>query len=335
MKILKWLLIVLLILAGLVLIVPAFLPATTIISAEADIAVGPDEVFHSAALYLNRDQWDPWLQMEPEAKVTIEPKEGYIGSTYSWEGDKIGYGMMKVEKVVFGKEIQSTIWFGEDPDSSLVEWHLEKTDEGTHVTWNFVADGKYPFGRLMMMMMSGGMQNSFESGLASMKEIIEADPPKLYKTGEIQVGMMKKMHTLVIPMEGTMEEMSQQMGNMFKMLFGEVAKQGLQMAGTAFSYYIDFDEETGYAHALLGLQIAEPGKASGDIKSKTFKEQEVVMLPHYGKYDYLKDSYETLTKYTEENGMKLTGGAFELYKTTMMESDNPMDWLTVIAFPLK
>ncbi len=183
MKVLKVILIVLVVLAGLVLIVPAFLPATTTLSAEIEIAVGPDEVFHSAALYSNRDQWDPWLKMDPEAKVNINPMEAYVGSTYKWAGDEIGSGTIKVEKVVYGKKILSSIWFGEDPDSSIVEWHLKKTDVGTHVSWNFIADGKYPFGRLMLMMMSGGMTSSLESGLADMKTLLEADPPKLFKTG--------------------------------------------------------------------------------------------------------------------------------------------------------
>jgi len=176
MKVFKGILIFIIILAALVVIVPAFMPSTVTISAEVEIALEPAEVFHSAALYTNRESWDPWIAMEPEAKVTISPDENYVGSTYSWEGEKIGNGTMKVEEVIFGKYIRSSIWFGEDPNPSMVEWHLEKSDIGTHVTWNFIADGNYPFGRLMLALMSGGMETSFESGLASFKEMLEDGP---------------------------------------------------------------------------------------------------------------------------------------------------------------
>lgn len=335
MKVLKWILIVLVILAGLVLIVPAFLPATTTLSAEIEIAVGPDEIFHSAALYTDRDQWDPWLKMEPEAKVTIEPIEGYIGSTYKWEGEKIGSGTMRVEEVVFGKIIQSSIWFGEATDSSIVEWHLEKTDVGTHVTWNFIADGKYPFGRLMLMMMSGGMKSSFESGLADMKVILEADPPKLFKSGEIHIGELPEMNTLVIAAEGTMEEMAGQMGRIYTDLFTYAGASQYTVVGNPFSYYLDFDEETGYSHALIGIQTEEKGKSEGDIVVKKLKKKEALMVVHNGKYEFLKESYAVLMKYAAEEQIELEGAAIEIYKKSMMESKNPMDWETVIAFPLK
>ncbi len=59
------------------------------------------------------------------------------------------------------------------------------------------------------------------------------------------------------------------------------------------------------------------------------------MTVHSGKYEYLKDSYRALTKYAEENGIELDGAAIEIYKNSMMESKNPMDWKTLIAFPLK
>ncbi len=323
------------ILAGLVIIVPAFMPSTVTISAEVEIAVAPEEVFQSAAMYADRESWDPWIATEPEAKVTISPNENYVGSTYSWEGEKIGNGTMKVEEIIFGKYIRSSIWFGEDPDPSVVEWHLEKSDIGTHVSWDFIADGKYPFGRLMLALMSGGMKTSFETGLVNLKEMLEADPPKLFKTGGIHVDMFPGMNAMVIPMEGTMEQISEQMGQLFPKLFAETGRQNLQMAGPPFAHYLDYDEETGFSHALLGLSINEPGISAGDILAREYTETKALIVIHTGKYDYLKNSYDALSEYALENEIELTGSAFEVYTKTMMETENIMEWKTLIAFPLK
>lgn len=69
--------------------------------------------------------------------------------------------------------------------------------------------------------------------------------------------------------------------------------------------------------------------------AKTFKETKAAITVHSGKYEYLADSYGALSRYAEEKGLDMTGGALEIYKKTMMESTNPFDWKTVIAYPLK
>lgn len=335
MKVLKWIMIVLLAIAALVLIVPAFLPAETTISAEAEIAVTPEEICHYAALFTDRDKWDPWLEIEPDADVKISPVEGYIGSTYTWDGDKIGSGLMKVEKVVFGKVIQSSIWFGEEADSSVVEWRFKPTDTGTQVTWNFMAQGKYPFGRWMLMLMSGGMKSSFEAGLENLKGIIEANPPKMYKTGDIKVDVLPQMHVLVMAAAGTMEEITSQFERIFSTLFSHAGTNNLQVVGPPFAYYIDYDEESGFSNAMIGIQIGEKGKSTGEIMAKTFNETKAVITVHSGKYENLIDTYATLSKYVEENEIEVSGAALEVYLKTMMESTNPFDWKTKVAYPLK
>ena len=240
-----------------------------------------------------------------------------------------------VNKVIFGKLIQSSIFFGEESDSSLIEWRFKKTDVGANVNWSFTSQGKYPFGRLMLKMMAGEMQSSLEQGLANLKEIIEANPPKLYTTGDFTVEVLPEMHVLMIPASGTMEEITSQFDRIFTALFTYTGANNIQVAGPPFAYYIDFDEETGFSNAMIGVHLAEPAKSTGEMIARTFKETKAVTTVHSGKYEYLKDSYGNLTEYAEETGLELTGGAFEIYKKTMMESPNPIDWKTVIAYPIK
>lgn len=149
-----------LIIIALILIIPLFLPATVEITSQKEIMLTPAQVFHHAASYTDRNLWDPWLETEPEAGYTIVPQPDYVGSTYTWNGKKIGTGRMVVDSVVFGRYIASHIYFGDDPDPSLVEWELEKTGEDTGITWKFTAKGKYPLERMMLNMMKGGMEET-------------------------------------------------------------------------------------------------------------------------------------------------------------------------------
>lgn len=177
MKFLKVLLIIILVIAGLILIIPVFLPGQTTVSTSTSIALSPERVFQQTARFSNRAAWDPWLKMEPDAEVTINSKPGYVGSTYSWEGEKIGNGKMRVDSVQLPDYISSSIWFGESSEPSHVEWLFEDRGDSTRVTWQFSAEGSYPFGRFMLLLMKGPLESSFTSGLADYKAFLEANPP--------------------------------------------------------------------------------------------------------------------------------------------------------------
>jgi effector-binding domain-containing protein/uncharacterized protein YndB with AHSA1/START domain len=335
MKFLKWLLYIVLVLVAIVLIVPLFLPATVEVTAEKDVAVSPEQVFQNAATYTDRNAWDPWLTTEPDAEYTIEPKPGYVGSVYTWNGRKIKTGRMVVDSVVFGKYIASMIYFGKDPEPSLVEWNLEKTETGTHIKWQFTSEASYPVERLMMNLFRGAMQKDFEKGLDNLKAYLEENPPRLSTLGEIRAGTIGPMFTLVAGASGTMDQFGEQMSELFPRLAMEVESQGLQMAGGPFSHYLTYDAETGISDYLCGIPVATPGKNSGDIKARTYGKIPVIQVMHTGPYEEFVHSYDALMNYIESNGINVTMEAFEFYLTDPMTEHDVTRLQTLIAMPIK
>jgi effector-binding domain-containing protein len=335
MKALKWVVIVLVVLAGLILIIPIFLPSQAKFASEISINLSQEQIFQSVALYTNRDQWDPWLSMEPDAKVTISPNSEYVGSTYKWEGDKIGSGKMQVDSINYPDYIRSNIWFGDMPDPSVVEWNFNDNGNGTDIEWSFNSEGSYPFGRIMLLFMKKPMNEAFTSGLANLKSYLEENPPVLYELSEIKIRKSDPTNAMILPVEGNMEEIGAQMMNGYTELYTEITKQGLRVTGPFFAQYLDYDKETGFSHALLGVPVDKKGVKSGEMKPEFYDAAEAVSAIHYGKYEYFKESYEALESYVMENDIKVSGGAFEIYLKTMMESKNPMEWQTLIAFPIK
>jgi effector-binding domain-containing protein len=320
---------------ALILIIPLFLPATIEVSSQKEIMLTPAQVFHNAASYTDRNQWDPWLETEPEAEFTLKPAPDYVGSTYTWNGKKIRTGKMVVDSVTFGKYIASSIYFGDDPEPALVEWDLEKTGDGTSITWKFTVDGNYPLERIILNLMRGGMEKSFAKGLANLKEYLEDNPPVLSHLGEVTTGKIGPMFALMSGAKGSMEETGAQMGQMYMDIMNEINAQGLQMAGAPFCHYLSFDQETGITEFLAGIPTVTRGKSSGDIEARSYPEMETLMAMHSGPYDELPVSYKKLMEYVEDNQLEVKWESFEFYHTDPESEPNITKWETLIAFPMK
>lgn len=335
MKALKIIGIIVAVLVAALLIIPLFSPATVVVSSEKTIELAPEQVFPTLATFANREAWDPWVAKDSTVRVTIESDPGFVGSTYEWEGEEVGSGKMEVISVEEPGYISSHIWFMGAEDPAHVEWNLEDLDGATNAVWSFTTDVTYPFGRLGMMIGKGFLKKDFEAGLSNLKSYLEANPPKVSLLGPITNEVQKPFEALVAKGAGTMEEMAQSIGQLYGMVMAEVEKQGLEMAGPAFIHYLDYDEETGFANFLAGVQVNKPGRDAGEVKAASYDEMNVVQGLHTGPYEKFEESYIQLGMHVSENALDVTGEAFEFYIVDMREVDDPSKYQTIIAFPLK
>jgi len=335
MKALKIILIIVGVLVAAILIVPLFSPATAEVSAEIEIALEPSQIFPTVASFVNRWEWDPWVTQDSTADVKLEPQEGYVGSTYSWLGEKVGTGRMEVVSVQENEYIESSLWFGEVETPSLVEWTFEAVEGGTHVSWSFAQETAWPIERLGMMIGKVFLKQSFELGLANLKEYMESMPQALSSLGTISVETQKPIMALMADGAGTMETIGVQLGELYGLIYAEVEKQELQVIGAAFVHYLDFDESTGHSNYRAGFMVDRAGSNAGEVVAVEYPAMEVVQAIHTGPYEEFTNSYDKFDKYITSNALEVSGEAFEFYVTgAMTESDNSK-WETLIAFPLK
>lgn len=334
MKALRVILIIVVVLVAAILIVPLFSPATAEVSAETTIAVEPAVLFPPVASYMNRPAWDPWLTQDSTADARLEPKDGYVGSTYSWTGEKVGTGRMEVISVRENEYIESSLWFGDVEEPALVEWAFEAVDGGTHVTWSFTQETSYPIGRLGMMFGKIFLKQSFELGLANLKEVMESMPEKKRALGAIAVEAMPAMLTLVTDGAGTMETIGAQLGELYGLLFAEAGKQQLEIVGAPFVHYLDYDEATGFSNYRAGVVVNIAGKDAGKVKAVSYPEMQAVQALHTGPYEEFTSSYDQIGAFIEENEIGVSGEALEFYMTGMESESDPSLWETLIVFPL-
>ncbi|MGW8314125.1 MAG: SRPBCC family protein [Bacteroidales bacterium] len=215
MKIVRILLIIGGVLLAALLIIPLFVPATAEVQAETVIDREPGEIFPLVASFKNRELWDPWATSDTTTVVRISPRPGYVGSTYAWEGKKIGTGRMEVIAVEEPTSITSNLWFGDLETPSLVKWTFEPVDGGTLVTWRFSQETGYPLERLAMMFGKVFLRTSFEHGLRNLKILVESISPQDMMMVRIEIVPLPEMAAMVAPGGGTPQTISSELGKLY------------------------------------------------------------------------------------------------------------------------
>ena len=120
------------------------------------------------------NQWNPWMKLDPNLKLTYTGNQGEIGDQYCWEGnDEVGKGCHQITALVPNKK-QSTKMIFYKPFESDATSDLILTPEGnaTKVTWTMDCELDYPM-NLMKLFMDSQMEKSYGGGLKTLKAISE------------------------------------------------------------------------------------------------------------------------------------------------------------------
>jgi uncharacterized protein YndB with AHSA1/START domain len=168
MNILKKILIGLAVIVVLFLIVAIFLPSDVTVERSAVVEAPDSVVFDYITDFTVRANWDPWLEEDPDAKVTLNEIPKGVGAGYAWEGEVTGSGKMVIDEVEENKLVKSTITFyTPQTGEGKIEWQLEPVEDGTNLTWTFYSKMGYPVGRFFGLMMDGMLGPSLEKGLSN------------------------------------------------------------------------------------------------------------------------------------------------------------------------
>lgn len=120
------------------------------------------------------NQWNPWMKLDPNLKLTYSGNSGRIGDKYCWEGnDEVGSGCQEITALVPNQK-QSTKMIFYKPFESDATSNIILTPEGnsTKVTWDMDCELDYPM-NLMKLFMDGQMDKSYGEGLNALKAISE------------------------------------------------------------------------------------------------------------------------------------------------------------------
>ncbi|GEM_PF-571073 len=336
MKALKWILGVVVVLAAIILIWGAIIPKTYYGEASTVINQPAMMLYQSVAGFENRAQWDPWVETEPTAEVSIttEWENDFIGSEYHWNGEVIGTGMMRVDSVILGKKIYNSIFFGGSNKASLVTWDFVPVDNGTKVTWGLSTELAYPVERIVFTLMGKGMIRSFEKGLENLKNITEAKETRSSYYHDVEYSNIEAFNAVVSRGEASMAEMPQVMDQLYGSIMRQIQRQKLTVSGMPFTFYDDPASNQEPYRFYAGFTVNEISDARGGTEPMSFAAQKVFSLMHTGPYDELEYTYAFAMKYIEENQIPVSGQIIEFYYNKPGEVA-PVDLITKIVFLLQ
>lgn len=335
MKILKWVLYIVLGLVVLVLAVASVLPKSLRIVSETEINLPVNRVFYSLATFTDRASWDPWVEKDSTTQLSIENREGYTGTKYSWTSKKSGSGMMMIDSLVDGKNIYMSLQFTGMDQKALV-WHdMSFADGKTKLTWGFEQKAQFPVGRIIMALMKGSLQKDYDKGLANLKKHLEEHGVKVSRLSEILVEEIPGFYAVAIEGRGTMQDLSSRMGELVGILMNSIQEGGLEVTGTLYNHYKSFDQATGISVFDVGIPVAKPGKVKPParmVKVESFRALEAI---HTGPYNEFGISYGKFMKHISENQVPVNMEAWEFYLSDPAVVTDDMQWKTLIAFPLR
>lgn len=123
------------------------------------------------------NEWSPWRQLDPNAKITYSGPDSGVGSAMAWVGNsKVGRGNQVITESVPDTRVDSSIEFG-DMGGGKAALSLAADGPATEVVWSLDVDlGNNPIGRYMGLFMDKTVGPDYERGLKSLKTLAEAAP---------------------------------------------------------------------------------------------------------------------------------------------------------------
>jgi dienelactone hydrolase len=172
----------------LVLVATLLIPAHTHVERSIVIDASPATVYRYVADFREFNRWSPWAQRDPETKYEFTGPAIGTGAKMSWfsEHPEVGSGSQQVTEADPPHKLKVKLEFGEDMGEAFSGYILEPQGESTKLVWTFDSESGFnPVHRFFGLMMDKWVGSDYEQGLASLKQLIEAEAVAAIETKEL------------------------------------------------------------------------------------------------------------------------------------------------------
>jgi effector-binding domain-containing protein len=288
--------------------------------------------------YRNWEAWSPWIEKNPETKVTYPEQTKGIGGSQSWE-DKDGIGTMKTMAATSPNYIEQTMQF-EDFEPSKIIWNFNTTEDNTtNVTWIMKGE-KIPFGFKLYAVFSGGFDNmigpDFERGLERLDSLVVESTKKheITVNGITEYGGGFYLYKTTNAKDSNI---SQKMAEQYGSLMAYITQNNIAMAGMPLTIYNEMNPENGTVIMSNGLPVNQKIEVAenSDISCGYMEKTKALKITLKGNYTYLADAWDVALKHIADNNLvQSQEKPFEIYTNDPGDFPNPADWVTEIYIPI-
>ncbi len=276
--------------------------------------------------------WVPWTKaMDSTAVFEIQGREGEIGTTWKWEGKKMGDGTMTSTEYQPGKLIAYDLAFQKGAYKSKGRIEIESGDS-CKVSWIDEGDlGDKPLARYMGLFMGKMMGPDFEKGLAKLKKISEE------RNGwpKIEEVVIPAQQVIYILDSAGPKDYATVMGKAFSELDGFLKGSRLKQNGAPFATCLKWDSVTMFSVMNICIPVEKVEKGKGRIKLMSIPQHNAVQAIYFGSYAKTESAYRALAQYMKESQKVETAGPSEIYINDPMSVKDTLKWETHIVFPVK
>ncbi len=327
MKAFKVVGIIIVLLAGLILIVPLFLPMTSSVKATKSIEASPITVFRQVNKLKNWKNWSPF-ENDSTMVNTFEGNDRGVGAIRSWSGDKAGTGKMTIVESEPYTKITNKLEFADS--KGIGSWKFDQQGDSVIVSWELtIKDLSYPFARLMGPLMKYAMDPLMNSGLSSLKEYCENQP----KPADIKIIDTDMISGLAIYDSAKVAEIGNLLEKNYGSLMDYISKRKYSIAGAPIAVYHNWDP-MGYTRISAFIPLEGKYSGKGSIKDFNIVAGKAVFTKHFGGYD-TGDTHWAIEDYLKDFNIKTKDFIWQEYVTDPKTEPDSTKWQTNIYYPIK
>jgi effector-binding domain-containing protein len=272
--------------------------------------------------------WSPWYAMDTATKQTFTGEPGTVGHSMSWISDVTGTGTQTISALEPNKMLETTLKFAQWDGTSSAKFLLDEGTDSTNVTWT-MDGGEIPFLFRGMMVIMGGtkmLEKDYETGLASLKSIVEAKPtvpaleieltdiPETFYVG-------KKFHINVKDITGDLYNKTYQ--EIFQVIGGPE-----KMTGPVFAVSHNFNDQTMEMDLEIAIPVASAMSTPEGFSSTSIPAGKAVKHIYHGAYEAMAPVWNQLMAEVSVNH-KVRFSPYEVYVDDPTVVSNPATWMMV------
>ncbi len=142
----------------------------------------------------------------------------------------------------------------------------------------------------------------------------------------------EERNTLAMRYRTSMAKLSESMGQAYGEIAAYMGKSGIPFAGPPFAMYFNMDMND--LDVEIGFPVGTPASGEGRVKPGKLPGGKLAKALHIGSYESIGATYEMLTAFVGERGLKPEEFMYEEYLNSP-EDTPPEKLATNIYFPLK
>lgn len=295
-------------------------------------------LFNNVNDFKNWESWSPWIEKDPELKITYPEQTMGVGGSYSWEGED-GVGRMSTLSINPYDSILQEMQFEDFPPSD-VYWKFETFEKGTNVTWGMKSE-TMTFMLKFYALINGGMDNmvgpDFELGLIKL-DSVATNSIKAYSVSVNGITEYGGGFYLYKTTNATSSNISQIMGQQYGSIGMFMGENNIAMNGMPFTIYHDMNMDNGTVIMSNGMPVKEKIVITGDsdILCDYMPKLKVLKTTLHGNYTNLNTAWKTAMQHLADNGLEQSDiKPFEIYTNDPGDFPNPANWITEIYIPIK